>query len=259
VAAKIDGESKVETRALDRGLMVLNSLAGQPDGLTAPALAEQTDLSRATVYRLLSTLEARRFVVHHEVERSYSLGPAVESWFVGRESQVALAVLAKPTMEWLAAETEETICLFVRSGFFRTTISRIDSVHVLRHVSELGEQRPLIVGATGTVLMWQFTKEQLDEAFASYADLIKTEKLDEKMLRARVEKSRKLGYCSVANDSISGIAAVGAPILRPDGRIAAALAVTGPTSRFDRTIEKAVTKALLRATREISADLSPSS
>src|ERR1700761_3384349 len=159
MATKTDGESKVETRALDRGLMVLNSLAGAPEGLTAPALAEQTDLSRATVYRLLSTLEARRFVVHDEARRSYGLGPAVESWFVGRESHVALAVLAKPTMERLAAETEETVPLFVRSGSYRITISRIDSLHVLRHVSELGERRPLIFGATGTVLMWQFTEE----------------------------------------------------------------------------------------------------
>ena len=68
-------EPRIETRALDRGLQLLSTLAETPEGLSAPDLAEHNELNRATVYRLLSTLGARGYVVQDPESRRYSLGP----------------------------------------------------------------------------------------------------------------------------------------------------------------------------------------
>ena len=45
------------SQTLDRGLRVLEVLAGSPAGLTVTALAAEVGVNRTVVYRLLATLE----------------------------------------------------------------------------------------------------------------------------------------------------------------------------------------------------------
>jgi IclR family KDG regulon transcriptional repressor len=247
-----EAKPKVETRSLDRGLMVLSSLAQAADGLTAPELAEMNELSRATVYRLLSTLTARHFVIHDKERRRYRLGPAVEAWAAGVESSTALSALARPVIERVAADIKETVGLFVRIGYYRVCVFRVESPHLLRHVRKLGERRPLAVGASGTVLMCQLSDEELVTVCDHYADLLKADGLTVDDVRKRIAGTRRKGHFAVSNDTIPGLAAVATPVIGPAGRITAALAATGPVERFTSTVQREAVKQLKRAGTEIA-------
>ena len=60
------------TRALD----VLEFLARRTSPAPAAIIASQCDIPRSSLYALLRVLRARRFVVYHEDQKTWSLGPA---------------------------------------------------------------------------------------------------------------------------------------------------------------------------------------
>lgn len=248
------------TRALDRGLRLLTCLAEHPGGLSAPELAERNGLSRATVYRLLSTLIARDFVTTDPKQRRYWLGPAIERCFFGRESHFTLAALAAPEMERLCAETGESVGLHIRSGLERIVIRKVEPDHQpLRYVIPVGAARELVTGASGTVLMSEFDDEEiraaLDHRVASGISTITRLSLD--LIHRRIADLRKQGYCEAVAETVDGIASVAVPIRNADGRVIAALAISGPLVRFD---EKARARAAQRAIERaavISASLRP--
>ena len=62
--------------AADHVLAVLSLLARRPEPLPAASIAEQLELPRSTVYRLLGVLCDRGFVTHLPEERCYGLGLA---------------------------------------------------------------------------------------------------------------------------------------------------------------------------------------
>ncbi|MFH8251648.1 IclR family transcriptional regulator [Microbacterium sp. B2969] len=64
-------------RSADRVLRILDEIGGTPDGLSAAELAMRLELSTATTYRLLSTLQQHDYLVRG-AESRYMLGRAVD-------------------------------------------------------------------------------------------------------------------------------------------------------------------------------------
>jgi IclR family transcriptional regulator, acetate operon repressor len=62
------------TRALD----VLEFLARRTTPAPAAIIAAQCEIPRSSLYALLRVLRARRFVVYHEEQKTWSLGPAAQ-------------------------------------------------------------------------------------------------------------------------------------------------------------------------------------
>ena len=65
-------------QALDRGIDVLEALAAH-DGITLTELSAHLGQSSATMYRVLATLEQRRYV---------ETSPERQEWFVGPEMEI---------------------------------------------------------------------------------------------------------------------------------------------------------------------------
>ena len=96
--------------AVDRALFVLEELAGQPrQGVTD--LASRLGLTKTIVFRLLSTLEARGFVVREGDKAIYSLGYRMVVLGDQAGVQNTLLAAARPVMERLRDDTTETINL----------------------------------------------------------------------------------------------------------------------------------------------------
>jgi DNA-binding IclR family transcriptional regulator len=162
-----------------------------------------------------------------------------------------LAALAKPAMQEVADATGETVGLFVRNAMHRICISRIDSEHVLRHVRKLGELRPLLMGASGIVLMWQMNEELLGQVFDFYSEDLKREQISVEEVRAQIAESRDRGYSS-ATEMIPGLGALAMPVIDMGGRLTAALTVTGPNARFATAERRAAVAQMRDACREIA-------
>lgn len=248
----VDPARPAATRALDRGLALLTILAQAPsDGMSAPALAESADLSRATAYRLLQTLTQRDFVTLDEKTRRYRLGSAFDRWLMGSDSQMALSTVAGPIMRRLSEWTGESVGLQVRSGWDRLVINKVEpDDQPLRYVIDVHAPRALGTGASGAVLLSRAPDEDVHEA----AEQAGTEDVmtATDRLKSRIEFVRENGYAHAREETVPGLASLVAPIYSGNSRVVAALTLSGPIARFGDKGREAALPQLLASAAEIS-------
>ena len=66
-----------EIQSLARGLMILEKMAEAPDGVSITDLAEEFDVDKGSISRLLQTLAAYGFAEKDPVSRKFVLGPQI--------------------------------------------------------------------------------------------------------------------------------------------------------------------------------------
>ena len=211
-------------RTLD--LLMILEQSGRPVRLTD--LARATGIHKATTQRLLGVLE-RRGLVDKDSGR-YRVGlaavPLAHAFFMEND----LTKAALPMVQELAVATEETVSIFVRLGFSRVVVQRVQGKHPLRYQMPIGYRLPLHLGA-GKVLAASLPQEELREMLAQVGEIRRAtgEVWPKGPFLAELEKIREQGFAVSINERTIGAASVAAPITRADGTTIAALAVVGPT------------------------------
>src|ERR1700687_6397714 len=92
-------------RAVDRALEILLAFAPGDDGLSVSDLMRRVRLSRATLYRLLATLEQNHFLVSSGEPQRFRLGPVIARLAHAWHASVNLGAVAQPMMRRVWEET----------------------------------------------------------------------------------------------------------------------------------------------------------
>jgi DNA-binding IclR family transcriptional regulator len=201
---------------LDKAMIVVQAVADRPMGLTQ--LQASTDLPRATAHRLATALEAHG-ILRRDAAGRFELGHGLVE--LGRRSadRFPLVDIARPVAIRLRDATGEAVQLFVREGQQRRCVLSLESSHGLRWIVPEGSLLPLDVGSSGRLLTGQ---------------------------RA------KTGWIQSVGEREAGAASVSAPIHSGDGRVVAALSVSGPIERLTRQPGKRFGAAVVAAAADIS-------
>jgi DNA-binding IclR family transcriptional regulator len=187
---------------LDKTAVILDALVEGP--LTLNELAMATGFPKPTLHRLCAALE-----VHELLDRTHDdrrrLGNRLVRWARAAQSdhERELVEVAEPFLRRLRDETEESVQLYVRDGDQRRCVAGLESPHGLRTIVQVGELLPLDAGSAGAVLR--------DDEVGRRRDWVQS-----------VEEREK------------GVASVSAPVT-VDGRVVAALSVSGPVDRTGRS------------------------
>ncbi len=202
---------------LDKALRVLEALEDGP--LALADLAPACRLPRATAWRLASALEGHG-LVRRDPEGRFGLGHRLAALARAANRSVPLAEAAAPALAELRRATGESVQLYVREGERRVCVAALESPHGLRTIVALGAALPLDKGSAGKVLREDAT------ALAR-------------------------GYAVSVGEREPGVASVSAPVRDADGRIVAAVSVSGPIERTTRTPGRRYAKEVVRAARGI--------
>ncbi len=201
MAEDIDGVPASQT--LDRGIRVLEHLASTREPQSIATVAAAVGVHRSIAYRLLRTLEAHR-LVERDAEGSYGVGLGVVG--LSRSVRRTLQAAATPELARLVQVLGMTAFLVVRDGDEAVTVNAVEPRDSPAHVAfRPGNRHPVQLGATGLALL-------IPEPPA--AD-------DRPVLVA----ARERGWVSSLGEVIPGMRSVAAPVRRPDGSTAGALAV----------------------------------
>lgn len=189
-----------EVGVLDRVAVILSAIEQRP--LALAGLVEATGFHRATAHRLAISLEAHGLLRRDGAGR-FVLG----SWLValGRAAAAGLPLrdVARPVLEVLVAKTGESAQLYIVQGQNRLCVESVESPNGLRTIVAVGQLLPLDRGSAGTVL--------------------------------RSTSPLKHGWAESVGEREAGVASVSAPIADLDGRVVAAVSVSGPIERTSRT------------------------
>ena len=139
------------SQTLDRGLRVLEVLAGTPAGLTVTALAAEVGVNRTVVYRLLATLE------QHGLARRDSSGlvhVGLGVLALARGLQPVLRELAVPVLRGLAEDLGMTAHLTIADGAEALAIAVVEPSWTDFHVGyRVGSRHALGQGAAGRAIL----------------------------------------------------------------------------------------------------------
>jgi DNA-binding IclR family transcriptional regulator len=216
---------------LDKLVAVLDALAaGGP--VTLAELVEATGLSRATTHRLAVALETHG-LVRRDGNGRFALGTRLVELGRSAAAVLPLAAAASDALEALRDDTGESVQLYVREGQRRVCIAALESPHGLRTIVALGASLPLQFGSAGRVL-----REGSD---GGRSDGRRT---------ARAVTS----WVESVGEREAGVASVSAPVFDIDGRVVAAVSVSGPIDRTTSHPGQRYGASVERAARRIEAD-----
>jgi DNA-binding IclR family transcriptional regulator len=187
--------------------------------VTSTEVARGLNINRTIVYRLLTTLERRGFVIKDE--SSYSLGP-VANQLAGINTD--LTEIAEPFLNTLSAKIGESVVMHKIVGQEALVIAEVPGKkHQVRVHQELGERHSLALGASGRVLL-AFSKPSLQtKAIESAKHPV--------ALKNILREVRELGYAISHDELKDGVHGLAVPVLGKGSLAFASTAVLVPTVR----------------------------
>lgn len=216
-------------QTLQRGLAVLDHLATAGGPVRTSDIAAHFDIDKANASRLLQTLYEAGYVERSE-DRRYVLGEKMLG-DGGRqlESVIALRERVHPLLETLVEASGECAHLAVLVADKVWYVDKISSPHALRVDHPVGALSPLHCTALGKAFL-AFTSKSLVGGLARFtARTI----VDPAVLARELASARKRGYTADNEEFSPGIRCVAAPIRDQQGKMVAAVGLSGPTARVD--------------------------
>jgi DNA-binding IclR family transcriptional regulator len=227
-------------QSVEHAVDVLQALAaaGRPTGVSE--LARQTGLSKAAAHHLLSTLEARGFVMRQSDSPLYKLGWALYELGSNVVRDVDLSRVARPYLDKLAAQTNESVLLGILDGESVLYLDRGEAPSGLQMRANAGRRGPLHATASGKILLAYSPDPVLLANLLAHPleRLTKATITDPDALRHDLAQARQQGYATCWQEGEIGLSSVAVPLHDYRGAVVASLTVAGPASRLTtRTLQ----------------------
>lgn len=252
------GKEPDEVQSVVKTIAILEALAKEGElGLTD--LATKIGSHKSTVYRFMCTLCEQGYARRDTDTERFSLTLKIFELGMGVFGRVDLVKLAAPVIARLSATTEETIHLATLDDQRLVYLSKVESTHSLRvgMQSRVGMSAPEYCTGVGKVLLaWSDT--DLLEAYLSRCQFVRyTEKTitDRLKLAAELQAIRNQGWAMDDEEHEYGVRCVAAPVRDIQGKVVAALSVSGPSVRMSYERLDVLKGLVVDAASEISGEL----
>jgi IclR family transcriptional regulator, KDG regulon repressor len=217
--------------AVEHALDILDLIRGSAYGRTTTELSKVLRIPYSTTFSLLQVLEMRGFVRRDTDTKKFYSGARLMNSLGGSSegSDVIIRDTASPYMTELVTKTGLTSHLAIRVGEEAIYIDRRESNGFLKINSWIGQHVPLHCTAVGKSLLLHLTSEDIVEVFKRpilprFTDRTIT---TVSSLIKHLQKYRTLGYTVDEREcELEGVC-VAAPIVSTQGRVAAAIGVSG--------------------------------
>jgi len=226
-AVPADGELRNSPmRSLERALDVLEVLEDASQPLRLSEIARRAGLHIATAQRILAVLERRHRVARDDA--GYRLDVLAMLGAHAFQATSRLLNVGRPVLQDLAAATTLTASLFVRIGWSRLAIARVEGARPLRYELPIGERLPLHLGA-GKVLAAYLDPAELEGMLAEVGPivLVTGKHVPRDDFLANLAAIRTQGYSVAHSERVLGMISVSAPVVHGDGEVIAAVQVAG--------------------------------
>ncbi len=226
--------------ALSRALDILE-LFFERETLSAADITDRLAIPRTTVHELVSTLVGRSYLVPMATQPTrYRLG--VRLFQLGGQfaENVDLVREGQLVAEQVAEQCDETVHIAVLEGPDVCYLAKVDSTHPVRMVSAVGRRLPAHCTAVGKVLLAALPQDALAAALSA----LPGDELSGMTARSITSVALlhdclvDVGAAGMAYDdceSNEAVRCVAAPVRDHTGAVVAAISISVPTVRWNRT------------------------
>jgi DNA-binding IclR family transcriptional regulator len=254
-----EGEGET-VQAVLRALSLLEILAHETEPISISELAKKSRLKLTTTHRLLYTLMHRGFVEQDPHTLLYKLG--IKAFEIGNAALAAIDLrsAARPFLQDLARTVNETVNLAILDGAEVVYIDQQESTNIVivKMFARVGSRGPAYCTGTGKVLLAGLPEAELRQRLASveFKRFTKHTITEIDRLAEILQQIKRDGYALDFSERDDGVTCVAAPIFNHEGRVQAAISVSGPEHRMIQArIEQEILPAVRKAAQGISGKL----
>lgn len=216
-------------------------------------IANELELSKTAVHRILSSLRNKGIVEMDPTNHRYGLGPVIVTLGVKYLNKLDVRKVAGPELAALSHRTDETATLSIRTGFTRLYVDQVTPDREVLMSVQIGIAHPLHAGASSKAFLAFLSQDEIERYLAQPLHAVTPRTTtDPGVLRKELALIRSRGWAQSQNERQTGAGSVAAPILDYLGHPIAVISVCGPAERMVTETEECVA-ALLETTSKISA------
>ena len=251
---EIQGAVKSVYRALD----ILEAFLEYGPEVNLTELAYRLDMNKATVHRLLSTMEDRGYIQRSSGSKKYRLGSQVFDLGSYFQARLDIRRMALPFLLALSEQTGEAAFLCIREGDDALCIERVEAEQEVNIFSlRVGGKQPLHCGAAPRCLLAGMELVKIRE-YAERTNLPSFTQFsisEITQLITDVFQTIQQGYVFAREDVTIGVAAIGSPIRDYSGKVVAAVSIAGLVGRFTDEKLESIVHPVMKSAQQISIQM----
>jgi len=243
-------------RVLTKAVRIIDLLAASGQGLRLTEVADSLRLDKATALRILRALEDHS-LVRRDPQGCFFIGNRILWWEAYQRQNLDFLATVRSTLERLRELTSETATFSVSISDRMVVVDQATSFQVTSTRFGLGTSAPLIVGASGKVVLAYMDRKAREKFLkeAASKDFQRWEPQKRKKLEAELEQWRKRGVVATRGERDANTASVAAPILGPAGEVLGVISVNGPSDRLTPSRVKEIAPLLLHELARLTVQL----
>jgi len=245
-------------KSIKKALMILSAFERQNREMGIVELSQKLEFHKSMVSRMVKVLTASQFLQQNPQTGKYSLGPAISrlSRSLNQSLKSDLVYIAKPFLDMLRDELEDTVVLEILSGKSMVMAYVAEGPRMVRLAGNIGDRVPFHAAAGAKAFLAFSNKEDRDLLLETPLQSFTTNTItDIETLYAHFKEIRRLGYAYDGEELDEGTCAVGAPVFNHERKAVAAVVVAGPAQAITGKKDSSVVMGLKETAAKISKQL----
>jgi len=226
---KKEEDNQYSVPGLERGLAILEYLAGYPDGRTQGEIAEAVGCPTTSVFRMVLCLERMGYVVRDPQTKAFRHTMKLLDLERQAISEVEILRAARPVMTELRDAVSDTVLIGVRDATEVIVLDEVIGSRLLVFVSKLGYRIGVGYSAPGKAIL-AFLPEAEQRQIVDRLEFKQHTRntiMTRGALRRQLEEIRNSGYAVDNEEHFEGIYCIGAPVFNSRGYPIASVWTTG--------------------------------
>lgn len=228
-------ENNNSVQSIERAFRILDVMREKKRELGVNELASLIGLGPTTTHRLLQSLVSVKAVRQNSTSKKYTLAPHMLLYGKAVLDQFDFIRSVHPFLGELSKEAGETVFMGILDDFELVYVDHVDSLdHSLRMTPQIGRRQEAHCTALGKVLLSNLDYRQREKFLSNcpYKKLTENTLATEEELRMEFKKIIENGYGLDLEEAENGICCIAAPIVGIEGKVIAAISISGPASRI---------------------------
>jgi DNA-binding IclR family transcriptional regulator len=228
-------EDRYTVPALARGLQLLGYFTHRERELTGAQLSKRTGWPRASVFRMLQTLEQAGFIERCGDGPVYKLGVAVLRLGFEYLASLELTEHGRPIIEALRDSSGYSAHLVIRDAREVVFVAKAAGRNAMFHSIQVGARLPAHATVLGRVLLGGLSPQELAAQYDGYTlkPHTPTTPTTLEALQAAVAADAQRGWGMSQGGFETGISTIAAPVFNEQNQVCAAVSITVPASRIE--------------------------
>ena len=242
--------------SVDKALIVLRLLRDNGP-LGVAELGAELGTARSTAHRLLGTLMHHGFVEQERSSRAYRLGPFFTQQGVESLSVMRLREAARPAIQSLSSELDETVQLAVLEGANIRFVDGVSGNRPLKTSVRTGSMLPAFATAGGKALLAELDNETVAALYPKkkLPSITGHTVATQATLLEQLARARRDGYSINDGESEDGVGALGVAVRDARGFALGALTLSLPLVRMRPENLRTMLPRLLAAAKTVNREL----